>query len=127
MSPDAARAGADVATGDAVERPWAVEAAEVVEALDSDARHGLSYDEARRRLEEYGPNEVATKGGPGALVRFLLQFHQPLIYILIVAGAVTAVLGEYVDSAVIFGVVVLNAVFTLFPYTTLFRDRKSVV
>ena len=45
----------------------------------------------------------------GPLLRFLLQFHQPLIYILIVSGLVTAFLGEYVDSGVIFGVVLVNA------------------
>jgi magnesium-transporting ATPase (P-type) len=46
----------------------------------------------------------------GPLLRFLLQFHQPLIYILIAAGTVTLFLQEWVDSAVIFGVVFINAI-----------------
>ncbi len=43
-------------------------------------------------------------------MRILRQFHHPLIYVLLVAGAVTALLHEYVDSAVIFGVVIINAI-----------------
>jgi Ca2+-transporting ATPase len=89
--------------------PWSVPAAEVVTALGSDQGRGLSGDEARARLERYGRNEVEVKTGPGPLVRFLLQFHQPLIYILLASAAATALLGKHVDSAVIFAVVVLNA------------------
>ncbi|MGB3233047.1 MAG: cation-transporting P-type ATPase, partial [Mycobacterium sp.] len=44
------------------------------------------------------------------LVRILRQFHHPLIYVLLAAGTVTALLGEYVDSVVIFAVVIVNAV-----------------
>jgi cation-transporting P-type ATPase F len=43
-------------------------------------------------------------------LRFLLQFHQPLIYILPVSALVTAMLGEWMDSAVIFAVTVANAI-----------------
>ena len=46
----------------------------------------------------------------GPLRRVLAQFNQPLVIILIVAGAVTAALGEWVDAGVIFGVVVINAI-----------------
>ncbi len=48
--------------------------------------------------------------GKSALTRFLLQFHQPLVYILLAAGVITALLGEVVDSSVILGVVLVNAV-----------------
>jgi cation-transporting ATPase F len=43
-------------------------------------------------------------------MRILRQFHHPLIYVLLAAGVITAGLGEYIDSAVIFGVVVINAI-----------------
>ena len=49
------------------------------------------------------------KMGTGLLRRLLLQFHQPLIYILLAAGTVTALLQEWVDAGVIFGVVLVNA------------------
>jgi cation-transporting ATPase F len=71
---------------------------------------GLNSDEAGRRRTQYGPNALTQKKGKSALVMFLLQFHQPLIYILIIAGAITAFLGEWVDSSVIFGVVLVNAI-----------------
>ena len=73
----------------------------------------------------------------GALVRLALQFHHPLIYILIVAGAVTAALGEAVDASVIFGVVLINAVIgfvqesraeqALEALVTMARTRATVV
>ncbi len=88
----------------------ALPAEEAVDRLESDASHGLHRDEAQRRLDQHGPNEVEAKQGHGPIVRFLLQFHQPLIYILIAAGVVTILLAEYVDAAVILGVVVLNAI-----------------
>jgi len=82
---------------------------EVTTLLNTDADKGLSPFEAKHRLEKYGPNAVTVKKQKGPLMRFLLQFHQPLIYILMAAGAVTLFLQEWVDSSVIFGVVIINA------------------
>jgi cation-transporting ATPase F len=77
--------------------------------LGSDGAAGLSQDEATRRLTRYGPNTLAAVRVRGPLVRLLLQFHSPLIYVLLSAALITAVLGERVDAAVIAGVVVVNA------------------
>ncbi len=82
---------------------------EVVLLLDTDRHRGLGEREATERLTRFGPNTLPAIPGPGILMRILGQLHHPLIYVLIAAGAVTAALGEYVDSAVIFGVVVVNA------------------
>jgi cation-transporting ATPase F len=82
---------------------------EVVLLLETDRHHGLTTKEAAGRLETYGPNALPEDSGAGLLVRVLRQFHHPLIYVLMVAGGVTAALGEYVDSAVIFAVVLVNA------------------
>ena len=87
-----------------------LQAEEVVRLLDVDLKTGLSSDEVKRRQEKYGPNSVTPRKGASALKRFLLQFAQPLMYILVVASAVTLFLGEYVDASVIFGVVLINAV-----------------
>lgn len=78
--------------------------------LDSDDRAGLEPDEAGRRLDRYGPNLLPRARGVGPLRRFLRQLNSPLVYVLIVAGIVTLLLDELVDSAVIFGVVVINAI-----------------
>ena len=83
---------------------------EVVELLESDREKGLDRFAVEHRLEAFGPNTITAQKGQGPLIRFLLQFHQPLIYILIASGLVTAFLGEWVDSGVIFGVVLVNAV-----------------
>lgn len=83
---------------------------EVVLLLDTDPYRGLRGGEVARRLERFGPNVLPAAARGGLLVRMLRQFHHPLIYVLIVAGAVTSALAEYVDSAVIFGVVLVNAI-----------------
>lgn len=82
--------------------------AESLERLASQST-GLDNAEAARRLAEHGPNSLPQRVGKGPLLRFALQFHNLLIYVLIAAGVGTALLGEWVDSAVIFGVVVINA------------------
>ncbi len=71
---------------------------------------GLTSKEAASRLQKYGPNRLPEPKKRSALIRFLLQFHDILIYLLLVAAAVTAVLDYWVDTAVILGVVVLNAI-----------------
>jgi magnesium-transporting ATPase (P-type) len=72
--------------------------------------HGLTAQEAARRLSEYGPNRLAPPRRRGPVLRFLLQFHNVLIYVLLGAAAITAGLGHWVDTGVILGVVVINAV-----------------
>ena len=83
---------------------------EVVLLLDADPHRGLSSEDATDRLARFGPNTLPAAKGAGLAMRILRQFHHPLIYVLLAAGVITAGLGEYVDSAVIFGVVVLNAI-----------------
>jgi Ca2+-transporting ATPase len=85
-------------------------ASEVLELFRVKPEKGLDLLEVRARQERYGKNVLPAAAGPGPLMRFALQFHQPLIYILLAAGAVTFVLHEYVDAAVIIGVVLINAI-----------------
>ncbi|MCL4800305.1 MAG: cation-transporting P-type ATPase [Burkholderiales bacterium] len=73
-------------------------------------KEGLSAAEAEARLAEHGPNRLTPPRRRGPLARFLLQFHNLLIYVLIGAAAVTAALGHWVDTGVILGVVLVNAV-----------------
>jgi cation-transporting ATPase F len=87
-----------------------LDTAEVVQLLDTHCEHGLTSAEVTSRQHQYGPNRVSAKSGTPAWKRFLLQFHQPLVYILLLAVGTTAFLQEWVDSGVIFGVVLINAV-----------------
>jgi cation-transporting P-type ATPase F len=82
---------------------------ETLVLLESDRERGLSAVEAARRLERHGPNVLPRVERRGALLRLLLQFHHPLIYVLLVAAAVTYLVGEPVDASVILGVVLANA------------------
>lgn len=66
--------------------------------------------EARGRLQRGRPNVLTAQRQSPAWLRFLQQFHQPLIYILLAATAVSGALGEWTDASVIFAVVLLNAV-----------------
>ncbi|MCA1782451.1 MAG: HAD-IC family P-type ATPase [Intrasporangiaceae bacterium] len=93
---------------------WHAHTAEqVLQLWQSDVTVGLSADEARRRLEEHGPNRLDEAKRRGPLTRALAQFNNPLILVLIVAGTITALLQHHIDSAVIFGVVVINAIIGL--------------
>lgn len=71
---------------------------------------GLEQNDATERLEKFGPNRLRPAKKQSAFMRFISQFHNLLIYVLIGAGIITALLGHWVDSGVIFGVVVINAV-----------------
>ena len=87
----------------------ALSAADALDRHGADAELGLAEDEAAARLLRHGPNRLREKAERSALRRFLGQLTQPLVLVLIGAGTVTAGLGEWVDSSVIFGVVLVNA------------------
>ncbi|MDO8346597.1 MAG: HAD-IC family P-type ATPase, partial [Rugosibacter sp.] len=78
--------------------------------LEVDPACGLDAAEVTARLARHGLNQPRQAPGRSALARFATQFAAPLVLVLIVAGSVTAALGEWVDSVVIFGVVLINAI-----------------
>jgi len=93
-----------------IKTPHALSVTALLASLKVDAALGLSTDEALLRFRQYGANRLPEPPSKPAWRRFLGQFNQALIYILLCAGAMTAALGEWVDSSVIFGVVLINAV-----------------
>src|SRR5215475_2841119 len=96
-------------TGDAV--AWhAISADEVVKQLATDSLRGLDAGEASTRLQKYGPNRLPEGKRRGPLMRFVAQFNNVLVYVLLGAGFIKLMLGLWVDASIIFGVVVLNAV-----------------
>ncbi|MBN2033746.1 MAG: cation-translocating P-type ATPase [Deltaproteobacteria bacterium] len=82
----------------------------VVDGLATRLNEGLTEAEARRRLEEHGPNELSEKPRPGFLSMLLDQFKNFLVIILIVAALVSLLLGEMIDAAAIIFIVILNSV-----------------
>ena len=93
-----------------VSTPHAVPADDVLHTLHSDPARGLDAREVAARRREYGPNALPAPPRRSPLQRFLQQFNNLLIYVLLGAGLVTLLLGHFVDASVIFGVTVINAV-----------------
>ncbi|MGE5153622.1 MAG: cation-transporting P-type ATPase [Bdellovibrio bacteriovorus] len=92
-----------------LEHPHQLSAETVVERLATGAE-GLTENQAAEALHRHGPNRLPPPPKRSPLLRLLAQFHNILIYLLIIAALVTALLGHWVDTAVILGVVVINAV-----------------
>ena len=84
---------------------------------------GLTAEEAGQRIEQYGPNKLAEEEKISKLKILFHQFTSPLIYILLIAGVVTTLLKEYIDSGVIFAVVILNAII---GYIQEYKAEESV-
>ena len=83
---------------------------DVLSALGSDADQGLSAHEVEKHRAEHGLNRLPMQQRRSALIRFLYQFHNVLIYVLLAAAATTALLEHWIDTGVIVAVVVVNAV-----------------
>ncbi|MDA0265569.1 MAG: cation-transporting P-type ATPase [Cyanobacteria bacterium] len=83
---------------------------EVIKSLNSNAEVGLTTEDVARCYEQYGWNELQCKPGKPAWLKFLLQFNQPLLYILLLAGIVKAFLGSWTNASVIWGVTLINAI-----------------
>ena len=92
-------------------RHWhSIPVAQVAEILQTDLTKGLDLFAVEYRRNRFGANLLGTKRGPQPLPLFFLQFHHRLIYVLMAAGIIMAVLHEWVDTGIIFGVVLLNVV-----------------
>ena len=89
---------------------WHSESVENLFCLLETSQEGLSGEEAQERLAAYGANRLPAAKVRSPLIRFLYQFHNVLIYVLIAAGIIVAMLGHWVDAGVIAGVVVLNSI-----------------
>jgi cation-transporting ATPase F len=83
---------------------------EVLQNTGSSIAHGLSSEDVASRKDKFGANTITQKKTAGPLILFLQQFNQPLVYILVAATIITAALKEWIDSSVIFGVVLVNAI-----------------
>jgi magnesium-transporting ATPase (P-type) len=92
-----------------IDSPWHhLTPQQAMEQLQSGS-DGLSEAEAKLRLAQHGANRLPEAQRQTSLHRFLLQFHNLLIYVLLAAAVITALLGHWVDFGVILAVVVVNA------------------
>lgn len=86
-----------------------MEVDEVIEKLNTDRKKGLEEKEASKRLEEYGKNELPKGKKHPWWKRLLEQFNNVLIYVLIAAAVITALMDHWIDTWVILAVVIINA------------------
>ena len=98
-------------------------AEDVAERLDT-SPEGLTAEQSRKRLEQYGPNRLPEEKGTHPAVIFIRQFASPLIYILLIAAVVTFFLEEYKDTLVIAAVLILNA---LIGFIQEYKAEESVM
>ncbi len=99
---------------------------ETLKILDS-RRSGLTGAEAGKRLQTYGPNILKGKKKTPPLLVFLRQFLSPLIYVLLVATIISAIVQHYIDAAVILGVLLLNAAVGYMQETRAERAMEALV
>ncbi|CAG1004057.1 H+-transporting ATPase [Methylophilaceae bacterium] len=114
---------------------------EVGHELKADAC-GLSDIEAVQRIAQYGPNRLAPPKRRGPILRLLMQFHNILLYVMMLAALITALLGHWIDTGVLIAAVVINAIIgfiqegkaeaaldairaMLSPHATVIRDGKQ--
>lgn len=82
----------------------------VLKELNSNISTGLSDEEAKKRLSEYGPNRLSTKKKKTLLQLFISQLADVMIYILFGAAIISAMVGEISDSIIILIVIFINAI-----------------
>ncbi|HEY6381781.1 MAG TPA: HAD-IC family P-type ATPase, partial [Pseudolabrys sp.] len=96
-------------TGAATTAWHALTVDEVLQRLTTSTEKGLDASEASTRLQKYGPNRLPEGKKRGPFMRFLSQFNNILVYVLLGAGFIKLMLNLWVDAGIIFGVVILNA------------------
>lgn len=93
--------------------------AQLLEAVKTDPFHGLSAEEVRLRQDKHGFNVLAEAKKKSLLLSFFSQFTDLMIVVLLVAAAISSILGEWIDAAAIVLIVFLNASLGFY------QDRKA--
>ncbi|GEK90517.1 cation-translocating P-type ATPase [Alkalibacterium kapii] len=84
----------------------------VLEAVDT-SREGLSQSEAEKRLEEQGYNEITRKEKRSVFSLFIESFKDPMVIVLLIVAIVQVMIGEWIESLIIFVVLILNAILSV--------------
>lgn len=101
----------------------AVEAAQALTELSVDKNTGLSSDEVERRRHQHGWNELRRTKSAGILTLIARQFISPVVWLLMVAAIISAVLGEFSDMTAIIAVLLIN---TAIGFATEYKAQKSM-
>jgi magnesium-transporting ATPase (P-type) len=82
----------------------------ILKSFAVQSSQGLTQEQVKHQKERFGENKLSKKEQKSKLLLFLQQFNQPLVYILILATIITALLQEWIDSIVIFTVILINSI-----------------
>ena len=99
---------------------------ETLKSLES-RRAGLEVAEAGSRLLRYGPNQLEGRKKTPPVLVFLRQFLSPLIYVLLVAVAISFIVGHFMDGWVILGVLMLNAIIGFMQETRAEKAMEALI
>jgi P-type Ca2+ transporter type 2C len=102
---------------------WTQSNEEVCRAIGGDLRKGLSNDEAEKRVQKFGFNQLPEPKRISPLTLFLRQFQSFIVWVLLIAVIIAGFLGEWIDSIAIGAIVILNAALGFFQE---FRAEKSL-
>ncbi len=94
-----------------------------IEIILKTTEHGLSHEEAKQRLKQYGCNQLKEKEKVNPFLIFLRQFHSIVVYILLGAVIISIGVKEYVDACVVIAILLFNA---LFGFIQEYRAEKSM-
>jgi calcium-translocating P-type ATPase len=86
----------------------ALAADDAVQRLNTDTKKGLGAEEVSQRLKKYGPNRLPEAAKRGPFMRFLMQFNNVLVYVLLAAGFTKLMMNLWLDAGIILGVVLIN-------------------
>ncbi len=106
-----------------LQQPWRLTPNQVLDALDTPPQTGLSQAEAARRLAEHGPNELIERGLRSPWRILAAQFTEVMVVVLIVAAAISFLVGDLKDTVAILVIVVLNAVL---GFTQEYRAERAM-
>lgn len=102
---------------------WRLSTEDLVRHVEADAEHGLAAEEARRRLDSQGANELPESPPPSLLSLFLSQFTSVIVWVLIGAAVISGLLKDWLDAAAILTIVLLNGVL---GFVQEFRAERSL-
>jgi len=108
---------------DAAEQYWHyLEKLKAATILETNIESGLEPPQAASRQQQFGPNELTVKAGKPTWLKILLQFNQPFLIILLIAGLIEALIGEWLNASLIWGATITNATISFIQAAK--ADRK---
>ncbi|NHC39579.1 calcium-translocating P-type ATPase, SERCA-type [Bacillus sp. MM2020_1] len=92
---------------------------QVEKALETDFSSGLSQEEVKKRINQYGLNELDEGEKQSALLLFFSQFKDFMVLVLLAATLISGLLGEYIDAIAIIAIVIING------FLGFFQERRA--